>query len=133
MNTTKALAIMLLGALAAPVWANGPAYDASGNGNLNGTYYFRQVAYGTDQSGDITEGIALNGSLIFYADGTFAMPIGANEYDYEGQGLNGGPSTSVFSGTYTLSASGLGYMSSPLNYFTGNSDTIYFTLGTGGR
>src|ERR1700688_2766517 len=81
-QTLVAALLLLATAGAGRALANGPAYDSSGNGNLNGTYYFRQVLYIIgDQSGDITRGIALNGSLQFNGDGTYTMLQGASVYD----------------------------------------------------
>ena len=44
--------LLLVSLLGVPP-AAGQAWDTSGNGQLNGTYYFREVSYATDESGDI--------------------------------------------------------------------------------
>ncbi|HYA18204.1 MAG TPA: hypothetical protein VEF06_12095 [Bryobacteraceae bacterium] len=133
MKTTKILAVLLPGLLGLPVWANGPTYDSSGNGNLSGTYYFRQVIYLVDSSGDYIRGIALNGSLVFNGNGTYTIPAGATVYDLYQGSEQSEATPSALSGTYTLSQSGLGYMSSPVNgIYTSQNDTVYFTLGRGG-
>jgi hypothetical protein len=55
------LLVSLLGALPAA----GQTWDTTGNGQLNGTYYFREVSYATDESGDITDGTSAYGNITF--------------------------------------------------------------------
>jgi uncharacterized protein (TIGR03437 family) len=75
---------------------------------LKGTYYFRQVYYFLgDNSGDLAEASALYGSITFNGSGTYTGQV--SYYD-SNQGLETGP----ISGSYSIAASGYGFISSPL-------------------
>ncbi|HTR35414.1 MAG TPA: IPT/TIG domain-containing protein [Bryobacteraceae bacterium] len=101
------LPMFLLGAFVLPCSAQ-PAFDSSGDGLLNGAYYLRQVFYFvTDQAGDITDAINIQGTITFNGSGT---------YSFSGSFLDGAsgsstPQTYTTTGTYVISASGLGYIS----------------------
>jgi len=101
------LPIVLLAALALPCAAQ-PPFDSSGDALLNGPYYLRQVFYFVeDEEGDIEEAMNVQGTITFNPGGT---------YNFSGSILDssvGTPQTYTSSGTYTISASGLGYISSP--------------------
>jgi uncharacterized protein (TIGR03437 family) len=96
--------------------AAGPAaaqsWDASGNGLLNGTYYFRQVMWlgGYNSANGLQEAIAVYGNIVFGGNGTYTLTAKAAD-----AAVN--TVTSITgSGTYTISASGYGYMSTPLQF-----------------
>ena len=69
------LARLLVLLWAATGWqAAAQTWDTSGNGMLNGTYYFRAVVYVTDTStGALSRGIALYGNISFNGSGTYSM------------------------------------------------------------
>jgi len=104
------LLLSLLGALP----ADGQTWDTSGNGQLNGTYYFREVSYATDPYGDITDGTSAYGNITFSGSGTYtiteALVFDVSEGEVEPYSLTG---------TYSISASGYGFMSSPNTELTG--------------
>ncbi len=108
-----------------PVMASGPAYDSSGNANLKGTYYFREVFYLIGSGGAITEAIALNWSLTFDGAGNYSIPAGATYLD-SNVGQPQQFSTAI-TGTYSVSSTGYGYLSNPLS----KGDVVYFTLSSG--
>jgi len=86
-------------------------FDTSGNGMLNGTYYFRDVIYYLgDQSGDLGQATALYGTLSFNGAGTFTLTAVTAFDSNAGQVLL--PSTTT--GTYSISASGLGFINVPV-------------------
>ena len=104
------LLVLLLGALPAA----GQAWDTTGNGQLNGTYYFREVSYATDQSGDITDGTSAYGNITFSGSGTYSITI-AQVFDVS----EGEVEQYSLTGTYSISASGYGFMSSPNTELSG--------------
>jgi uncharacterized protein (TIGR03437 family) len=103
--------------LAVALAAQAQSWDTSGNGMLSGTYYFRQVIYVLgDGAGDLGEAVSLYGNITFNGTGTYTMT--ANSwYAYDS---SQGPLTGPVSGTYSISASGYGFVSNP---YTG--DSIY--------
>jgi len=104
------LVVLLLGALPAA----GQAWDTTGNGQLNGTYYFREVSYATDQAGDITDGTSAYGNITFSGSGTYSITL-AQVFDVS----EGAPEQYSLTGTYSISASGYGFMSSPNTELSG--------------
>src|SRR5580658_815237 len=87
-------------------------WDASGNGLLSGTYYFRQVMWlgGYNSANALHEAIAVYGSIVFGGNGTYTVTAkAANTAESAVTSITG-------SGTYTLGASGYGYMSTPLQF-----------------
>jgi uncharacterized protein (TIGR03437 family) len=88
------------------------SWDTSGNGLLNGTYYFRQVMWlgGYNSANDLKEAIAVYGNIVFGGDGTYTLIAKAVA----------APENAVTSitgrGTYVIAASGYGYMSTPLQF-----------------
>lgn len=80
------------------------SFDSSGDGMLNGTYYFRQVLY-FQQSGDAAN---IVGNITFNGGGSYTLS-NATLLD-----ANSGSSTPVAlsgTGTYSVAASGEGYIS----------------------
>jgi uncharacterized protein (TIGR03437 family) len=108
MKTKITLLVLFLGACA---WQSSaqPAFDSSGNGQLNGAYYMRQVFYFVeDDAGDLAGAINIQGTITFDGNGN---------YTFSGSLLDSstGSSTPVtppsVAGTYVVSASGEGYIS----------------------
>ena len=92
--------------------ADAQSWDTSGNGLLNGTYYFRQVMWlgGYNSANDLQEAIAVYGNIVFGGDGTYTLTAKAAD-------ATENTVTSITgSGTYTIAASGYGYISTPLQF-----------------
>jgi uncharacterized protein (TIGR03437 family) len=87
------------------VFAQGLTWDSSGDGMLNGTYYFRQAAW----IGSSSAGYALFGSITFSGTGTYTM----NTPTYVQAGSGNEVETSI-TGTYSIGAGGFGFLSDPL-------------------
>jgi uncharacterized protein (TIGR03437 family) len=120
----KIARLLLLFAAAGAIQAQ--TWDTSGNSLLNGTYYFRQVIYVpyTSSPSYLLEAVAFYGSITFNGNGNYTASGQLLDYSfYYGEAENYGtyPSTGTVSGTYSISSSGYGFISSP--YVTG--DTIY--------
>ncbi|HVW08217.1 MAG TPA: hypothetical protein VHC90_06525 [Bryobacteraceae bacterium] len=119
MMKTCAVLLMLAGA-AATLPAAAPNWDTSGNGLLSGNYYFRQVLYVADANGNVTEAISLYGTITFN-NGTYTLSnLGGLDYQ------NGTPNLNTVD-TYSLSASGYGFLSDPL--LLGNSVSFLVSNG----
>src|ERR1017187_1616168 len=97
--------LLLMAAIAAQ---GATSWDSSGNGMLNGTYYFRQVYYLVgDQYGDLSRAISLYGMIKF--DGKGGYSITATEQakyldSYAGAG------NLLATGTYSIASSGYGFI-----------------------
>jgi len=135
-------------ASAGPLAAQAPPPDTSGNGMLNGTYYFRHVIYVISDTpdsttgivGDISEAIAIYGNISFDGNGNYVISSGTLASD---SGF--GPPTPLscylaettctsgaqVSGTYSISASGYGSMSSPIGALT-SGDLVYGLVSANG-
>lgn len=101
-TTIKLFVIALLCAV-----AGAQTLDSSGNGLLQGTYYFREVVWQVgDSAGDLSEAASLYGNISFDGNGNYSIS-NAQIYD-SGSGLG----TFSTTGTYTLSASGYGTLGS---------------------
>ncbi|MGA2716870.1 MAG: hypothetical protein ABSG41_27600, partial [Bryobacteraceae bacterium] len=119
-----------------------PVFDTSGNGMLNGTYYFRHVLYlintSADSSGvygDVEEAVAVYGQIAFHGDGTYTIPSGTVSDSYVGGTdplscyIAGTLCTtgSAVNGTYKMSANGYGFIENPIS-----GDQIYGLLSSNG-
>ena len=97
----------------AATWpAAAQSWDTSGNGLLNGTYYFRQVMWlgGYNSANALKEAIAVYGNIVFGGNGTYTLTAKvADAAENTVTSVTG-------SGTYTIGASGYGYMSTPLQF-----------------
>ena len=108
--------------IAASGLASAQSWDTSGNSMLNGTYYFREVAYGLqDIVGDLNYAVTLYGNIKFDGNGNYAMS--ATVYDSNGSYQQYAPT-----GTYAIAASGYGYLTSAIS--TGAK--IYGLVSQGG-
>jgi uncharacterized protein (TIGR03437 family) len=88
------------------------SWDTSGNGLLNGTYYFRQVMWlgGYNSANNLQEAIAVYGNIVFGGNGTYTLTAkAADAAEKTVTSITG-------SGTYTIASSGYGYMSTPLQF-----------------
>ena len=88
------------------------SWDTSGNGLLNGTYYFRQVMWlgGYNSANALKEAIAVYGNIVFGGNGTYTLTAKAAD------AAENTVTSVTGSGTYTIGASGYGYMSTPLQF-----------------
>src|SRR5580704_4779796 len=98
---------LLLVAVAALSWsASAQNWDTSGNGMLNGPYYIRQVLWQVgDDSGDLGDGVSVYGEIVFNGSGGYQFT--GNVMD---PGSSSTPQAYSVSGTYSISASGYGFM-----------------------
>jgi uncharacterized protein (TIGR03437 family) len=123
----KNLASLLLLLPMAAWQASAQAWDTSGNGLLNGAYYFRHIAWQvSDSSGDLGGAEAIFGTITFDGNGNYNIS-GAQITQPNG---NGGVGTQAFgpvTGTYSIAASGYGFMTSPVN----SSDLVYGLVSQG--
>ena len=110
--------LLVLAATVGPVFAAAPVWDNSGNSQLSGSYYFRQVFYVTDVNASLSREFAFYGIISFSGNGTYSVTDGTLVDSTNGIA----PFTPT--GTYTVSASGYGSLSSPL--VTG--DFVYFLV-----
>jgi uncharacterized protein (TIGR03437 family) len=118
-----------------------PTFDTSGNGMLNGTYYFRHVIYAIDTSadssgvyGDVSEAVAVYGTITFNGNGTYTIPSGtASDSTAPGQTIplscyiagTSCTSGSAVNGTYSMSANGYGFIVDPIT-----GDNVYGLLSS---
>src|SRR5690242_2188092 len=107
--------------------ASAQNWDTSGNSKLNGSFFFRQVLYLVgDQYGDIGFAAAMYGSINFHGDGTYSIAASSVNY-VDSTGRSG--FLPAANGTYSISASGYGFMSNPNPFVTG--DFIYGSVSNG--
>lgn len=85
-------------------------WDTSGNGMLNGTYYFREVGFVASPSdGSLNDAVALYDTIVFDGNGKYS---GTAHYLDEAQGqIQAGV---PISGTYSIGAGGFGFLTDPL-------------------
>ena len=88
------------------------SWDTSGNGLVNGTYYFRQVMWlgGYNSANDLHEAIAVYGNIVFGGNETYTLTAKAAD------AAENMVTPITGSGTYTIAASGYGYMSTALQF-----------------
>jgi uncharacterized protein (TIGR03437 family) len=104
------------------------SWDTSGNGLLNGTYYFREVVWVVgDNAGDLQEAVSLYGQIQFDGNGHYTV----TNQSYNDSANNAPTNTLSASGTYTISASGYGSLTSPLNSVVGTQDSVYGLVSHG--
>jgi len=96
-------------------------WDSSGNGLLNGSYLFRQVAYQTNELGSVPVALTLFGFIRFDGAGTYA--ISGTIFDSR----LGHLVAYQLNGTYSIAASGYGFISQPL----ANSNPVYGLVANG--
>jgi uncharacterized protein (TIGR03437 family) len=111
MRTVKTfLLVGLILSFGVTAWAQ--SWDNSGNGLLNGNYYVRHVIWAaSDADADLGDGLSCYGEL------TFSPSTGT--YTFNGQLLDAGVGMGAYStsGTYTISASGYGFMDNIFNSY----------------
>src|SRR5260370_22161604 len=99
--------VLLLLSMATGLIAQTPTWDTSGNGMLNGQYYFRHVLYQLSNAGDgsLYDAIALYGTVTFSGTGTYS--INATLAD----ATTGQLQTAKPTRTYSIASSGPGLLS----------------------
>lgn len=103
-----------------------PNWDTSGNGMLNGTYYFRHVFWFLgDDYGDLGEGVSVYGTITFNSSAGTYQIMPAQAIDTNSSATT--PQNFTGSGSYSISASGYGFMDS--EYVSG--DSIYGLVSNG--
>jgi uncharacterized protein (TIGR03437 family) len=101
--------------------ASAQVWDFTGNGQLNGAYVFREAIYIANASGTITRAIVDYGTITFNGNGGYALS--ANEIDSSAVA-----SSYTQNGTYSISASGFGFMTHPYDPAQG---LIYGSVSNG--
>jgi len=122
MNAGRVLLLFLFAGFVGQATAQ--SLDNSGNGKLNGTYYFRQVVYFFDSSGNNTDAASLYGNISFDGNGNYSINGSACD------AANGCTSTATSftsTGTYVIGASGMGYITSPAV----SGDLVYGLVSNG--
>jgi uncharacterized protein (TIGR03437 family) len=85
------------------------AFDSSGNRQLNGAYYFRQVFYFVaDDNGEIGEATTVQGTITFDGNGNYSC---TGTFLDSSTGSATPVAVTNETGTYVISASGEGYIS----------------------
>jgi uncharacterized protein (TIGR03437 family) len=98
-------------------------WDSSGNGLLKGTYYFREAVWVVGSNdGSLGEAVAAYGQITFDGNGNYTTT--AALYDAGGPTLT---SNYNISGTYSIAASGYGFLSSPVS----SGDSVYGLVSQG--
>jgi len=138
-------------ALCAALQAQAPPFDTSGNGRLNGTYYFRQTVFVIDSvnsdsdgvQGDTTDSIAVYGNITFDGNGNYTIAGGSSGGVVSDASVGQVTplscylaNTSCSSGTpvtgkYSVSASGYAFLTSPLGAVV-NNDLVYGMVSANG-
>src|SRR5579884_2611633 len=111
-------AFLILAATASAFTAFAQSFDNSGNGMLNGKYYFREVSF------TATDAIAVYGNITF-TSGTYTV-TGTQALDCNQSGCSG-PSNYSTSGTYSIAASGYGFISNQIL-----NTAVYGSVGSNG-
>jgi uncharacterized protein (TIGR03437 family) len=89
----------------APV-CSAQVFDSSGNNQLNGAYFFREVSYKVNASGTVVDAVVVYGTATFDGNGSYTI----NGLRRDTTSGSGNYSTS---GTYSISASGYGFLKHP--------------------
>ncbi len=105
-------------------------WDTTGNGLLNGTYYFRQVVwYVGDEYGDLADATSYFGNITFNGSGGYTISNVQVVDAYYGSCTipQGNCSSYPTSGTYSVSASGYGFIDS----LVASGDEVYGLVSNG--
>src|SRR5580704_4808128 len=132
MRSIKTATLFLLALAAFPWQSSAQSYDSSGNNLLNGTYYVRQVIYVIQDSqapgGSVGEAVNMQGTITFDGNGNYTLTNGSYLDASVGTVVTGVTNT----GTYAISASGMGYISAVLgNIEVDSTDQIVGLVSLG--
>ncbi len=131
MRTTRIAFLFSLIAFSVTVSAqDNVTWDNSGNSMLSGTYHFRQVVWQlADAFGDFNDAEALYGNITFDGNGNYTMACSFLEaVNNPSPTACTQPGAPLLTGTYRISAGGLGYLDSQI--FTGGH--VWGTVSNGG-
>ena len=105
------LSTLLLSMAALSAWGQTQVWDTSGNGLLSGTYYFRQTTYVQSSAGTgaLYDALAVYGTVAFNGTGTYSMSLTLSD------GRSGALQRATVAGTYSIAASGQGFLSNPVS------------------
>ncbi|HLH42945.1 MAG TPA: hypothetical protein VKV74_08160 [Bryobacteraceae bacterium] len=124
MKTTLLTATLAAFGLAS---VNAQTLDHSGNGLLNGSFRFRQLAVvNIDQNGNPTEMAGAYGVITFDGNGNYSV---TGTY-VDNTVSNGSPQALSVTSTYVIGSNGLGYISNPL-VPTDSGSRIYGAVAQG--
>ena len=99
---------MIAAGVSISVPAAAQVWDPTGNSQLSGTYYFREVLYPIgDQAGDLSDAVSLYGGITFNGSGGYSIS-GTQAVLYDA--AQGSTTTFTSTGTYTIGASGHGFI-----------------------
>src|SRR5579883_2570556 len=104
----RGMSVVLFAIAGWPALAQGPAWDTSGNSQLNGSYYFRQVVYTGGGTPGLSKATSVYGGINFDGNGHWTIS-GAQLYSSQASAPQGFSA----SGTYSISAAGFGFLTSP--------------------
>jgi len=115
--------------LAAAWPAAAQTWDNSGNGLLKGSYYFRQVVWLVgDNYGDLQEAISIFGGITFDGNGNYTI----NGQVMDSNSSSSQPQNYSAGGTYSIAASGYGFLSSTIPAAQGSPpDSVYGLVSNG--
>lgn len=115
--------LLALLALTCGGYATAQTFDTSGNNLLQGTSYFRQVIWSVgDNSGSLDRALSFYGTINFDGAGKYTIN-NAQVFDSDA----GVPQSFSVTGTYSISASGYGFLSHPLS----TGDFVYGLVSRG--
>ena len=97
---------LLTTAVALPAYAQ--VFDFTGNSQLNGAYVFREAIYAANADGSVGRAIVDYGTITFNGNGSYTESV--SEVDSKN-----GLSSYTQSGSYSISASGYGYITHPFD------------------
>ncbi|MEO8661416.1 MAG: IPT/TIG domain-containing protein [Bryobacteraceae bacterium] len=107
MKASRVVLLLLLLSAA----AFGQTWDTSGNAQLSGAYYFRHVVWHLrDTFGTLDQAVSTYGTITFDGNGNYSV-TNTQVYDTN----YGYPQTFTMTGTYSVAASGFGFISSPVS------------------
>ncbi len=103
---------------------NSPSWDSSGNGLLQGDYFVRNVVYVVgDQVGNLSRAIVIYGMIHFDGQGKYSL----QGMTRDSNSSSSSPQSFSTTGTYTIAASGMGFLTSPIS----GDDSIYGLVSNG--
>lgn len=123
MMKTARLLLLIMVATLSPAIAQ--TWDTSGNGMLKGQYFFREVYYVVgDPYGDLGQAVTLYNTITFDGNGKYTGTAGVVNTN------SATVATAAISGTYSIAASGFGFISNPAPNSGG--DRIYGLVSQSG-
>lgn len=124
MNIVRLARLLLLFTIATLWPAAAQSWDSSGNGMLNGMYYFREVYYVVGyQDGSLSQALTLYNTVTFDGKGNYTMT------NVAAVSPGGNMVVPTINGTYSISASGYGFLSNPAST---TGDRIYGLVSQSG-